>query len=244
MTPKIIAHRGDREHFPENTIASFKSAVNKGADAIELDIHLSKDKKLVVHHDYFLGTTNNGEGLIGEHESEYIKSLDAGSWFSNRFSNEKIPFLEEVFELFGDKILYEIELKGYTLEFLETAVEMVKEYGLLNHVEFTSPHLQVLSRVKEIEPDAKIGMFIQEYPSWMLPKLGEEIIKGTVILGRFNVVHCPLSILSKEFVDQLHDLNLKVHAANCDTKDAIKKAIELRVDQFSTNTVDLAIATR
>ena len=241
MTPKVIAHRGDRERFPENTIASFQSVIDKGADAIELDIHFSKDGKLVVHHDYSLGTTNNGEGLIFEKDSKYIKSLDAGTWFSDKFSDEKIPFLEEIFELFGDKISYEIELKGYTLEFLETAIAMVKEYELLNHVEFTSPHLQVLSRVKELEQSAKIGIFIQEYPSWILPKLGEEIIKGTAILGRFNVVHCPLSILSKEFVDQLHDLNLKVHAANCDTEETIKKAIELGVDQFSTNKFDLAI---
>ncbi|OGY35169.1 MAG: hypothetical protein A3E36_00645 [Candidatus Andersenbacteria bacterium RIFCSPHIGHO2_12_FULL_45_11b] len=244
MTPKIIAHRGDREHFPENTIASFKSAVDKGVDAIELDIHLSKDKKLIVHHDYFLGTTNNGEGLISEEDSQYIKSLDAGSWFSDQFANEKVPFLEEVFELFGDKIVYEIELKGYTAEFLEIALGTAKKYGLVSSIEFTSPHAQVLSRVKEMEPNATIGVFIQEYPSWMSASLGEDIIKGTAILGRLDVVHCPLLILSKEFVGQLHDLGLKVHAANCDTEESIQRAIELKVDQFSTNKVDLALSLK
>lgn len=244
MRTKIIAHRGDREHYPENTMASFRSAVEKGVDAIELDIHSSQDGKLVVHHDYYLGTTNNGEGLLSQKDSAYIKSLDAGSWFSKEFINERIPLLEEVFEAFQKKARYEIELKGYTLSFLEATFELVQHYDLLHQIEFTSPHTYVLSRLKEIEPTAKTGCFIQIYPSWMTPELGQAIMKGNATLGHINVVHCPLTILSQEFTTKLQHLGIEVHAANCDTEDDIKKALSFKVNQISTNKIDLALGIR
>lgn len=244
MKTKIIAHRGDREYCPENTMASFNAAVEKGVDAIELDVHMSRDKRLVVQHDYYLGSTNNGEGLISQKDSKYIKSLDAGSWFSKDFANQTVPFLEEVFEAINDKVDYEIELKGYTTEFLEATLALVRKYNLLKHVEFTSPHPYVLSRLKEIIPTAKIGCFIQEYPSWMTSELGQAITKGNAILGHVDVVHCPLSILSDDFIQDLQNNNVGVHAGNCDTEVDIKKALVMGVNQLSTNRVDLALDIR
>ena len=241
---KIIAHRGDREHCPENTMASFNAAVEKGVDVIELDVHMSRDDKLIVHHDYYLGSTNNGEGLIFQKDSGYIKSLDAGSWFSKDFVNQSVPFLEEVFETINDKVAYEIELKGYTTEFLEATLALVRKYNLLNHVEFTSPHPYILSRLKEIIPTAKIGCFVQEYPSWMTNELGQAITKGNAILGYVDVVHCPLAILSGAFIRDLQKNNIKVHTGNCDTEVDIKKALALRVNQLSTNKLDLALDIR
>lgn len=241
MKTKIIAHRGDREHFPENTIASFMSAARKGVDAIELDVHMSQDGELIVHHDYYLGSTNNGEGLILEKDSKYIKSLDAGSWFSEDFTGQVIPFLEEVFETVDDKVDYEIELKGYTIEFLEAVLELVNKFNLLGRVEFTSPHVYLLSKLKDIEPKAKAGSFIQEYPSWMTSGLGQAITKGNAMLGRIDVAHCPLSILTEVFVRDLQENNIKAHVANCDTEADIRKALALGVDQLSTNKVDLTL---
>ncbi len=244
MLTKIIAHRGDREHYPENTMASFESAVQKGVDGIELDVHLSKDGKLIVHHDYCLGTTNNGEGLIAELESSYIRSLDAGSWFAGDFAREKIPLLGDVLETFQAKTRYEIELKGLSVLFLEKVLEMVNEYNLLEYVEFTSPHAYVLSRIKEMEPAVKTGSFVQVYPSWMTAELGQIITQGNIELGHINVAHCPLGILSSEFVQKLQQAKIAVHTANCDTEEDIKKALSLNVDQFSTNKLDLALSIR
>lgn len=244
MRTKVIAHRGDRENYPENTMASFRAAVEKGVDAIELDIHPSQDGKLVVHHDYYLGTTNNGEGLITQRDAHYLKSLDAGSWFSMEFINERIPFLEEVFEAFQKKVRYEIELKGYTLPFLEITLELVRHYDFLSQIEFTSPHPYILSRLKEIEPLAKTGCFIQIYPSWTTPELGQAITVGNALLGYINVVHCPLTILSQELTTKLQHIGIEVHVANCDTEDDIKKALSFKVNQVSTNKVDLVMNTK
>ena len=86
-----------------------------GADRIELDVHFSKDERLMVHHDYYLGSTDDGKGLIFDHDLDYLKSLDAGDWFSPKFSGERIPLLDEVFQKVGDKVEYEIQLKGLLL---------------------------------------------------------------------------------------------------------------------------------
>lgn len=241
MQPKIIAHRGDKEHFPENTLASFRSATKKGADTIELDTHTTKDGRIVVHHDYYLGKTNNGKGLISNKDSKYLQSLDAGSWFSNDFANEKIPFLEEVFMEFGSSIQYEIELKGYTQKFLKTILGLVQKHSLLNKVEFTSPHPYVLTCIKALEPKSKTGSFIQPYPPWMLPELGEAILIGNIGLGNIDVAHCPLTILSKNLTEKLQAINIVVHAADCDTEESLTKALQLDIDQFSTSKLDLAL---
>ena len=92
----IIAHRGASGYAPENTLASMELAIKLGCDAIELDIHLTKDQQIVVCHDFTVDRTTNGRGEIENLTLEDIKKLDAGSWFSDEFKGEKIPTLEEV----------------------------------------------------------------------------------------------------------------------------------------------------
>lgn len=241
MKTKIIAHRGDSEHKPENTMSSFIAAYEKKADAIELDVHFSFDKKLVVHHDYYLGRTNNGEGLIYEKDSDYLKKLDAGSWFSPDFRSEKIPFLEEIFSRFQNKIKYEIEIKGFNKEFLEFLLNMVREFDLLNVIEFTSGQNYLISNLKTLEPKAKVGVFLAPFPGWMTKELGEKLIIENMKLGNIDVVHCPISILRPEFIQSLHKSKFLVHAANCDATEDFKKIKAYEIDQLSTNKLDLAL---
>src|SRR5690606_11412908 len=93
---KIIAHRGASAHAPENTMAAFRKAIEMGANYIELDVHLSKDGKVVVLHDATLNRTSNGTGKIADHVWNVLRMLDAGSFFDEKFKGEKIPLLEEV----------------------------------------------------------------------------------------------------------------------------------------------------
>lgn len=238
---KIIAHQGFTEKYPENTLIAFKEAFKKGVDAIEFDVHFSSDQELIVHHDYNLKHPSGGKGIISQVSSTYIKTIDAGSWFDPKFSNEKIPFLAEIFQLLGKNIQYEIELKGYTKKFLEKVLRLVNTYNLLENIEFTSPHLFIISYLKQLYPKARVGMFAQSLPDWMDKKLGKEIIKNNALLGNINVLHIPFSLLSKEYIEELHKENLLVHAADCRTKEELKNAYKLGVDQLSTNLLESAI---
>ncbi len=99
---KIFAHRGSKGTHPENTIVSFKEAIRVGSDGIEIDVHLSKDKELIVIHDEKLDRTTNGKGYIKDRTLEEIKRLDAGSWFSEDYKEEKVPVIQDVINLLND----------------------------------------------------------------------------------------------------------------------------------------------
>ena len=107
----IIAHRGASGVAPENTLPAINSTISAGADCIEIDVHLSKDGHVVVMHDKTVDRTTNGTGRISELDSAYLKSLDAGSWFTERYAGTRIPFLEEVINKIDGKTKLLIELK-------------------------------------------------------------------------------------------------------------------------------------
>jgi glycerophosphoryl diester phosphodiesterase len=237
MKTKLIAHRGDTKSFPENTLSAFKAALENGADAIELDAHLTNDGELVVHHDYYLGNPDNGEGKIYEKDLTYIQSLKIGD-------AEKIPKLEEVFELIGNKLQYEIELKGFTEEFLTKVIALVKKHNLQDVIEFTSPNVYNLTRIKELEPSFKTGTFVAALPGWMDKQLGQTLAINNALLGNINVLHCPFTLVDNEFIQTAHDNSLLVHIADCDADDDLRTAFDMNVDQLSTNELGLALGLR
>jgi len=123
--PLIIAHRGYSEKYPENTLVAFQSALDGNADMIELDITLSRDREIAVIHDDTLERTTNGSGEVADYGLNELKALDAGSWFDERFSGERIPTLEEVFDLVKGRTWINIEIKvsAYEPHFPMDAIE-------------------------------------------------------------------------------------------------------------------------
>src|SRR5690242_14424230 len=101
--PVLFAHRGASAHAPENTLAAFELALTQQADGIELDVKLTSDGHVIVHHDATVNRTTNGQGRIKDMTLVGLKKLDAGSSFSEQFRGEKIPTLEEVFEAVGGR---------------------------------------------------------------------------------------------------------------------------------------------
>src|SRR6266545_4190320 len=139
--PVIFAHRGASAHAPENTIASFELALAQGADAIELDVKLSADGHVMVHHDPTVDRTTNGKGKVKDLSLAELKKLDAGSFFAENFHGEKIPTLEEVFEVVGKRTFINVELTNYNTprdQLVETVCMLVKKCGLEEHVMFSS----------------------------------------------------------------------------------------------------------
>ncbi|MGC2313902.1 MAG: glycerophosphodiester phosphodiesterase family protein, partial [Candidatus Acidiferrales bacterium] len=94
--PWVIGHRGAPAYAPENTMASFRRAVELGATFIETDLRLSHDAQFVAMHDATLDRTSNGRGLVRDFTLAQLRELDAGSWYGPKFAGEKIPTLEEI----------------------------------------------------------------------------------------------------------------------------------------------------
>ena len=111
-SPLVVAHRGASAHAPENTLAAFHKAVEMGADALELDVRLTKDRRVVVMHDRRVDRTTTGWGPVGTLTMSQLKVLDAGSWFGAQYEEEKVPGLEEVFEVLPEGFLIYVELKA------------------------------------------------------------------------------------------------------------------------------------
>ncbi|MFZ0640102.1 MAG: glycerophosphodiester phosphodiesterase family protein [Candidatus Acidiferrales bacterium] len=114
MTPPswIIGHRGAPGYAPENTMASFRRAVELGATFIETDLRISHDARFVAMHDATLDRTSNGRGLVRDFTLAQLRELDAGSWFGPEFAGEKIPTLDEIlaFAREADVVFY-LEIK-------------------------------------------------------------------------------------------------------------------------------------
>lgn len=161
-----IAHRGDVAQAPENTMAAFHSALNNGFDVIELDIHLSKDKKIVVIHDASVNRTTNGEGLVNDMTIAELQKLNAGSWYSQHFSEEKIPLLQEVLDEFAGKIVLLIEIKAgaETPEIVEQLANQLKQTvnaGVpAKMLQIQSFHIDALKQFTERAPDFPIGLVL------------------------------------------------------------------------------------
>jgi len=110
--PLLIAHRGYSAEFPENTLAAFQGALDAGCHMIELDVTLTRDRRVVVIHDDTLDRTTTGKGPVRSASLAQLKKLDAGSWFSPAFSSERVPELGEVLDLMGGQVPLNIDRKS------------------------------------------------------------------------------------------------------------------------------------
>ena len=144
--PRLCAHRGYNFIAPENTLPAFALAVSMGADEIELDLWPSKNGDLIVCHDPKVDRTTNGSGIISEMTTKEIRQLDAGEWFSPAFKGTKLPLFEEVLDLLGGKVIFNIHIKSPTRTKVKNEVmsQRNKEWANFynNHIE-TFPPLPV-----------------------------------------------------------------------------------------------------
>lgn len=158
--PLIIAHRGAKGEAPENTLAAFQLGMDQGCDAIELDIHLTSDRQVVVIHDATVERTTTGSGEVQAMTLAELKKLDAGSWFSEAFAGEEIPTLAEVLELVPPKIMINIEMKGAPGKtgLVQALVELLREKQRIDSVVVSSFDYAALYELKKLEPGLRIGL--------------------------------------------------------------------------------------
>ena len=154
--PWVVAHRGDSRYFPENTISSFRSAIEKGAQMLECDIQLSRDRVPVAVHDGSLERTTSGRGKVCDWHFDELSKLDCGSWFSKQFMGETLLSLDQMLEVVSDQVLLNLEIKSQAAESETRAdgvesllCEMVHEHGLQETVLVSSFHHLSLKRVRE-----------------------------------------------------------------------------------------------
>ncbi len=147
---KIIAHRGASFYAPENTISSFKLAMDFGVDGFEIDVHMTKDKKIVVIHDPSTGRTGTKNYKIQNSKFQTLQRVDVGSWFDSKYKGEKISLLEHVIEISRGKFDLYIEIKSGT-EIINTFCRLLEKYeSLANKFIVFSFNYEVITILKNI----------------------------------------------------------------------------------------------
>ena len=107
----LFGHRGYSALAPENTLSAFTVLLEHKIPGVELDVQLTRDGKVVVTHDENVKRVTGLDALVQDCSAAELRRLDAGAWFDESFRGEKIPLLDEVFELLGDGVYYDVELK-------------------------------------------------------------------------------------------------------------------------------------
>jgi len=172
--PLLGGHRGNPAENPENTMRSFRSAIDVGCDLIECDVHLSADGRLVVIHDHTLERTTNGAGLVRDHSAAELRKLDAGE-------GEKIPLLQEVVELALGKVGLVIEIKQVPplypgLE--EKLVNMLRQLGALSECAVVSFNHMAIHELRKIERSLQLGILEGArpmHPAKLLREAGADV---------------------------------------------------------------------
>lgn len=156
MQGRVIGHRGCKGEEPENTLRGIRNALDLGADGVEVDVHLSKDGKVVVIHDETVDRTTNGKGFVKDIEYKKLARLDAGK-------GEKIPLLSEVIDAVRkhDKELV-IEIKCRNAE--EKVMGIVKGKDYVEKSIVISFDHRIVKKVKKICPSIRTGCLLVGLP--------------------------------------------------------------------------------
>ncbi len=163
----VVAHRGASNQLPENTMDAYRRAVEVGADAIELDVHLTSDGQLAVIHDDTLDRTTDGTGAVAGRSMEELRTYDAGFRFADaqggnpfRGSGMRIPTLPEVLDWLPDGIGLVVEIKARaaaqaTVEALHDTP--VRRAGAVSVISFDEA---AIDQAHELDPDLATGYLL------------------------------------------------------------------------------------
>lgn len=172
--PIIYAHRGASAYRPENTMLAFYYAFRLGAKALEADIQMTRDEKLVVIHDETLERTTNGRGWVKDYNLRELKLLDAGCWMAQQFCGEKIPELFELLNFIRAKnILLNIEIKSDVISYtgIEIALlRQVKKLELQEQIIISSFNHSSIGRVREMNSNIKTALLFAGKEDYIISK--------------------------------------------------------------------------
>lgn len=216
----VIAHRGASYIEPENTLRSFKKALEMNADAIEFDVRFSKDSIPVIIHDETVDRTTNGKGRVSDMLFNELRRLNAGM-------GERIPTLQEALDLIDRKALIIIELKEKHHEDIILKEVLVRD--LLDNVVFISFHYDVLNRLRNLNDNVKTGYLYYKPPAPI-----DEASKNHAfaIFPRYNMV-------SPKIIGWAHNKRLKVYAWTVDDPDRAIELVKEGIDGIATNKPDI-----
>lgn len=227
-SPRVFAHRGGSALAPENTLAAFDNAITLGADGLELDVRLSRDGVVVVHHDAILDRTTPLRGPVAERTMSELARVD-------------VPSLADVLARYGDVPII-IELKLDTADFAQSVLDVVRAARAAPRVCLGSFGRNALRAARLLEPAIATSASSEEVRSalirsWLRSPVSDVPYDGYQIpesSGRVRVV-------SKRFVNDAHRAGLGVQVWTVDTVPDAQRLLSWGVDALITDRPDLIV---
>lgn len=230
----VWAHRGACGYAPENTMPSFKLALEMDADGIELDVHFSKDGQIIVCHDEKIDRTSNGQGRIPDYTYEELLAFDFGVKFAPEFKGTKVPLLSEVYELFAPTgKTVNVEIKSADPKMPAALIELERKCGMEGRVIYSSFDHEQLARTLVADPNAFVA-----------PLYGFNMVKpwdyAANIPAKASHPRMNQIDLYPEYVDEMHKRGIRVHPWTVNTEEDMKHLVEAGCDALITNYPDVA----
>ncbi len=220
---KIMGHRGAPFYEPENTLRSFRRALEMGAAAVELDVHLTKDGRLAVIHDATLGRTTNGRGRVRDFTLAELKKLDAGL-------GERIPSLEEALELVRGRARLLVELKEPEAgPVLRRFFQERQACGDAEVISFWHPALKAM---KEAEPGLRTGALLVGCPADPV---------GLARAARAEALVLQYAYVTADLTAAAHHHGLQVYIWNIDSVEAVEPYLSMNPDLIGSNRPDILV---
>lgn len=254
-TPLIIGHRGASAVAPENTMAAFREAIAAGADGIEFDVRLTRDRVPVVIHDGSLHRTAGLPQRIAELTWSELQSVDVGSWFARNknlppgtFANETVPSLRELFTLFqSNNLTLCLEMKCDSVEeyapLAEACRGLIAEYGFKDRVIVECFKIAALALLKRL--DAKIKTAALFEPSLSTPSVLSDkhiISRATAVGASYLALHYRLA--RPTLMEKAKLAGLRVALWTVDDPTWIERARTMGIEALITNDPAAMLAHR
>lgn len=216
---------------PENTLRSFVAAQEAGLDAIELDLHLSKDGALVVMHDTDVDRTTDGTGPIAEKTLAELRALDAGR-------GERVPVFEEVLDAVHTPLQAEIKDK----QAARALAEVMNRRGLAGRVEVSSFHDEAIAEIKPLVPGVRTAL-ISSLPQSRTNSsggtpIGTDIVDRAVEAGA-ETVCLNIRRLTLEIVERARKADLRIIGWVVNTQDQLRLVRAFGLDGATTDHPDI-----
>jgi|WetSurMetagenome_2_1015567.scaffolds.fasta_scaffold114585_2 glycerophosphoryl diester phosphodiesterase len=240
--PLVIAHRGHGIAAPENTLIAYALAKQAGAEMIETDVNITKDGHLVIIHDWRLGRTTDIKGMVHEYTVEELRKADAGSWFDKKYTNEKIPTLNEAIQFAQNNNIYMcFEVKGgnpdRALEISTRLVETLRKADAFEWAFMSSYFHESLAEAKKRAPQLMLAP--ERIPDDVEPDL-EEAFRQVRYLNS-NVLQIHYKYLYPNILRAMREEGIALWAWPTTTEEEIIPAIKTGADGVMGDDPTLAV---
>ncbi len=235
---RVCGHRGAASRAPENTLAGIALARSLGVERVEVDLRLTRDEEVVLHHDRDLGRTDNGRGPVREADLEHLQTLDAGSWFDPGFRDQRIPSLGDLLAASGRVLCWNLELKtdgddsAVRRQILKDAVLTgIAAPGIFPRVLITSFDHDLIREILSVARAPRCGFIFGHH----VPVPADHATTAAV----FSMQH---DLITADGVARAHDAGKEVHAWTVNDRVTLERMAAMGVDEVISDDPGLMLA--